>query len=87
MGALSGKRREWDSSMALDYDSAVAGTNATSQVRKKTAVQLSIAKAAGKEAATMLWDISTYYESISPTTLAEAIVKRNMPPTLTVLSP
>ena len=78
MGALSGKLRDWDSSVALDYDSAVAGTSASSQVRK-TAVQLSIAKAAGKEAASMLWDIATYNETISPTTLAEAIIKRNMP--------
>ncbi len=79
MGALSGKLRDWDSSVAVDFDSAVAGTSASSQVRK-TAVQLSIAKAAGKEAASMLWDIATYYETISPATLAEAIVKRNMPP-------
>ena len=85
MGALSGKLRDWDSSVAVDFDSAVAGTSASSQVRK-TAVQLSIAKAAGKEAASMLWDIATYYETISPATLAEAIVKRNMPPTPTVLS-
>ena len=43
-------------------------------------------QAAGKEAATQLWDIATYYESITPTTLAEAIINRNMPPTPTVLS-
>ena len=69
--------------MALDYDSAVAGTSASSQVRK-TAVQLSSAKAAGKEAASMLWDIATYYKTISPATLADAIINRTMPPTPTV---
>ena len=81
MGAFSGKLRDWDASVALDYDSAVAGTSASSQVRK-TGVQLSSAKAAGKEAASMLWDIATYYETISPATLADAIIKKTCHPRL-----
>ena len=85
MACMGTAFKQWDQKAAAPGDTAIKGRSPESRVFHQS-VMASVAVSRGLHHTAVLWDLSSFYESLDRPTIAEAIVSSNMPPTPSVLS-
>ena len=78
MSALSPALREWDAKVSLPCDCAVRGTSA-SRKGMKGSIREAVARAQGLHTVELMWDISSFYDSINIPRMAKAVKKKGLP--------
>jgi hypothetical protein len=70
--------RAWDNATAAGFDTAVSARSTAKHVMRKS-MDATVAKAQGKAHGLVLWDIASFYESVKPKVLLEAVIDEGVP--------
>lgn len=71
--------REWDTTAAVDGDTAAPGVRPVTEVARQF-LQLETARAAGKRSACIFWDMAHFYDGIHIESLVQDVPRHSFPP-------